>query len=300
MSCNQALAVNITLEHDSDWVSVVMSLLNHVEDNYEYSSASGSYIKPGTVLRYDGLERLSHGKPDISVMFVSLPFFQVGKGKFMEAPKDNSLHTTRGLFQQFYPDEITKDQDHDQQFCKFRQTQNGQHLRVPQFWALVLNSTTIITCGPTPLAEMADGWIEIVPEDSLSSKVGYLIHVTDFYKRVRFLDPGKCGSFLALKQTIQRECLLETQKSINQCQLHLGDSDTILESHMWPRILRDPKTTLIYIRISLKVSSTAKRDDVARNTEASPELKKVEYTDLGSDDESPKGKELTLTVGQPR
>lgn len=121
-----------------------MYLLNNVKDDYEYQSANGSYIQPGTVLRCEGMERRQRYKPDISVTFISFPFFEVGQDRQVEEPSEDAFHLTRSLFQQFYLKELTKDRDDDQQFRRFRQAQKGQYLQVHQVWMLILNSQTII------------------------------------------------------------------------------------------------------------------------------------------------------------
>lgn len=105
--------MNITLEHHTDLVPVVMYLLRKVQQNYEEESAYGSYIQPGTVLRCHGTDQKDRVKPDLSAMFVSCPYFDIGKWRPPDAPNDGSLHLARGLFQCLYTQEIALDRESD-------------------------------------------------------------------------------------------------------------------------------------------------------------------------------------------
>ncbi|KAF3050681.1 hypothetical protein E8E11_009871 [Didymella keratinophila] len=287
-------AINVAFDLHPDSVPVVMYLLNNIKDNYEQTSAYGRYIEPGTVIRCDGRERKQRDKPDISVTFVSFPYFDLGSGDIPAAPKDDTLHMARALFQQFYPKENTKDRDDDQQFRRIKLIRDGHYLRVPQLWLLILNSMTIITCGPSTLADVTAGRLEIVSEDNLVGTSQCFVHVTDFFKRVTLLTPDMCGSYLALEETIQEKCLSESGEHIGQCTLHLGESETALDPSLWPALLQDTKNVFLYIRISRKNKAAPTQDEDSLHIEGPELLKMIEYTDLGSDNESANGKELTL------
>ncbi|KAJ8106574.1 hypothetical protein OPT61_g9442 [Boeremia exigua] len=287
-------AINTTLQHHPDCVPVAMHLLSNVQDRYEQRSAYGSYIEPGTVMRCDGTERLQPHKPDLSVTFASLPYFDISQQNPLNAPEDESLHLTRSLFQCYYPQEDTRDRDDSQQFRTFRHVPNGHYLRVPQLWVLILNSTTIVSCGPSSLLGTSQGYHEVIPESSLVGFEQQLVHVTDFHKRVTVLPAESCSSYLQLRQSIQEECLSKTMEGIDQCNLHLGDSEAVLDPGVWPSLVGDAKTAFVYVRISRK-------RDVVKDlkTEGEEPQKMIKYTDLGSDEESPKGKELTLYTKEP-
>ncbi|KAF3041593.1 hypothetical protein E8E12_009247 [Didymella heteroderae] len=287
-------AINIAFDLYPDWVPVVMYLLSNIKDNHEQPSIYGSYIRPGTVVRCDGMERKQRDKPDVSATFISFPYFDLGDGNIPDAPEDDTVHMTRALFQQFYPKENTKDRDNDQQFRRFRQVRNSQYLRVPQLWILILNSTTIISCGPSSLVDTAAGRLEVVSEDNLVSTSQCLIHVTDYFRRVTLLTPDICGSYLALEETIQKKCLSESGEHIDQCILHLGESEAALDPSLWPNLLKDTQDAFLYIRISRKSSAATAESEDALTIEESRLPKMIEYTDLGSDNESVKGKELIL------
>ena len=133
--------VNSTLQYHDDLIPVVLYLLRKVQENYEESSAYGSYIQPGTVLRSDGTDHNHRDKPDLSAIFISFPYFDIGNWKPPESPKDGSLHLPRGLFQCAYTQETALDRDGDQVFRKFKGIKADQFLRVPQLWVLVLQSS---------------------------------------------------------------------------------------------------------------------------------------------------------------
>ncbi|KAJ4989012.1 hypothetical protein SVAN01_05450 [Stagonosporopsis vannaccii] len=274
-----------------------MYLLNFVQDEYEHPSAYGSYIAPGTVERCDGTEQSRPHKPDLSVTFISFPYFDVAQHNPPDAPQDGSLHLTRSLYQYYYPPVITRDQDAHQQFRKFSQAQKGEYLRVPQLWVLILNSTTIISCGPTSLAGTAKDWLEIIPEDSLVGITQQLLHVTDFHKRITILSLADCSSYLQLERTIQAECLSKTSHTIDQCNLHLGNNESILDPALWPSLVKDERTAFLYIRISRKSDTTTAQAAEKARIEAPSAQNLIEYTDLGSDDQSVTGKEVAIYRG---
>ncbi|KAH6616338.1 hypothetical protein C7974DRAFT_427340 [Boeremia exigua] len=287
-------AANVALEHHADSLPVVMYLLDHVQDHHEQLSAYGSYIEPGTVLRCDGMDRHNRHKPDHFVTFISFPYFDTSHGSPFEPPEDASLHLTRSLFQQFYPHEVAKDRDDSQQFKKFRQTRGGEYLRVPQLWILILDSSTIVTCGPTSLKEMAQAWLEIIPEVSLASTTQKLVQVTDTRKRTTVLTPEQCDSYLELKRKIQDECLFDTKDDIDQCTIHVGDSELMLDPSHWPSLLRDTQSALINLVIRRRIAADTPPDDTLKFLDAPETRLMIEYTDLGSDDDSTSGRELIL------
>jgi len=88
--------INFTLRHHDDLVPVVLYLLKKVQKQYERGSAYGSYIEPGTVLRCDGTDREEREQPDLTAIFISFPYFDIGKWKPSEGPKDESLHLPQG------------------------------------------------------------------------------------------------------------------------------------------------------------------------------------------------------------
>jgi hypothetical protein len=282
---------------------VVMYLLDHVKDRFEHSSAYGSYIEPGTVVRCDGMSLKNRDIPDISVTFLSSPYFDLGEGNSSEAPRDKSLHLVRSLFQQHYPNESTKDRDNNQQFRRFqRDEQVRTYLQVPQFWALILNSTTMITCGPAPLADLFPDTIHMVSEDSLLSHRQCLIHVTDFHKRVTFLSTEQCGTYFELERTIQQECLAKTREDMSDCLLYSGDTETTIEPGLWPALLAGTSTAFLYIRIGRKVRTalvTATERQIQR-VEAPEKRKMIEYSGLESDDDSGGTMELGVRTSIPQ
>lgn len=117
-----------------------MKLLHEIRDKYEHRSAYGSYIEPGTVLRCDGTDPKDREKPDLSAIFISYPYFDVGIWEPAEPPTDDMTLLTRGLYQHHYPHELTSDADRRQMFRKFKGVAADQYLCIPQVWALVLQS----------------------------------------------------------------------------------------------------------------------------------------------------------------
>ncbi len=237
--------------------TVLIYLLQHVQDNYETVSAYGSYIKPGTVLRCDGKDREQLDEPNLSVTFISYPYFDVSNGKWPKPPRDISQHLSKGLFQQSYPQEIAHDRDSNQSFHKFKRSgiSSKQFLRVPQLWILILNKTTIITCGPSSLSSTFRGGIEIVSEEALLKESPGLIHVSvSSAENVFYLPVENCKTFLALRSSLQKECLKDTEDSIDDYFLYLGDDNEELDAGHWPKILQTRQSALIYIRMSRQKS----------------------------------------------
>jgi hypothetical protein len=104
-------------------------LLRQIRREYEEKSALGSYIHPGTVLRCDGTDLKHAENPDLTAIFVSFPYFDIGRGSPSHTPEDESMHVPRGLFQSTYPQEAAQERDADQMFRRFK------HGRTEDFYA---------------------------------------------------------------------------------------------------------------------------------------------------------------------
>lgn len=246
---NQTIALDFVSLHHKEWVAISKYLLENVKTKFEDSSAGSSYMNPGTVLRADETKGRIPGN---SVTFISFPYFDVGE-RPPQPSASNLIHSTRALFQQYYPQANARDRDNDQLFRKFPQNKPGCFLRVPQLWILLLHSTSIITCGPTPFAETFHQLLKFSPRSELLSSPEGLIQVTDEYNRVCFLPTKDCGSFFALKQTLQHHyCLQHYEKHIDLFTLHLDESKAELDPAQWPSILKHGRTSFLNIRINLR------------------------------------------------
>lgn len=273
-----------------------MYLLRKVQQDYEERSAYGSYIQPGTVLRCDGTDQKHRERPDLSAIFVSCPYFDIGNWRPPDAPNDSSLHLTRGLFQCLYDQEIALDRESDQMFRKFKGVEPNQYLRVPQLWTLVLQSETIITCGPSTLQEMSGGQIEFIDESSLLANER-LVHVTDFFKRVTYLPVDQCRTFLQLRQSIEQQCLLGTDCAINDCILRSGNSEEELVGSQWPDLLKAHGSVFIYVRVSRRESDASTSKNHAQiSIEGPSQPRLIEYKGLSSDESSDDNDKMALTV----
>lgn len=272
-----------------------MYLLRKIKNRHEESSAYGSYIQPGTVLRCDGTDRKNPEQPDLSAIFVSFPYFDMGKWKPPDAPKDDSLHLPRGLFQCLYTQEVALDREGDQMFRKFKGVKADQYLRVPQLWALILESKTIITCGPSTLVDLFSEDIEFVDEDSLPANER-LIHVTDPWRRVTYLPLDQCRTFLGLRQSIEKKCLTGTDCKIDECILHSGSSEEELLSNQWVELLEAERSVFIYVRISRKAPAAKPKKKEA--IEGPVQNRMIEYAGISSgessDDSSDKRNKMAL------
>ena len=262
-----------------------MYLLQHVQERYENPSAYGSYIRPGTVLKCEGKDRTQPNRPDLSVTFISYPYFDVCDGKWPDPPTDNSLHLTRGLFQQSYPQEVARDRDNQQSFRKFKRPGHFSHhfLRVPQLWILILDSTTIISCGPSSITSTFGGAIEIVSEESLLGGTQSLIRVfVESTKKNFFLSLETCRTFLALRSSIQKECLEDANDRIDDCVLYVDEEKNELNSGHWPKILQTKGATLICIYVRPRNREPTIMIESSKNPLA------IEHADLSSDNEQGK------------
>lgn len=275
--------MNFALRHQLDCITTLMYLLQRVQDEYEITSAYGSYIRPGTVLRCDGKDRKQPQSANVSVTFISYPYFDVSDGNWPDAPKDDSLHLSRGLFQQHYPQEVAQDRDREQSFHKFRKpdTRANQFLRVPQLWVLVLDSSSIITCGPSALTTTFQGGIEYVKEEALLLGAPSLIQVSAEFatKTIFYLPLGSCKTFFALKSKIHEECLEERGYHIDDCALHTFDSEEELDAGQWPKIVQTKTSFYVHVRVSLRRQTEALMIESTRNPLA------IEYADLSSDED---------------
>ena len=294
------LAINTTLQYHEDLIPVVIYLLRKIQETHESGSAYGSYIEPGTVLRSDGTDRSHRGQPDLSATFISFPYLDVGKWRPPDPPEDESMHLPRGLFQSSYTQDNALSRDGEQMFRKFRGIKADQFLRVPQLWVLILQSKTIITCGPSTLADMFAEYIEFVEEETLLAHGPSLVQVTDFLRRVSYLPVERCRTFLSLKQSIEEQCLSDSEYRIGDCILHSGGSDEELNGNQWPDLL-NATSVFVHVRISRKKdSSSGSGLDDALAVEAPDETRLIEYAGLSSDESGDEGDRMALTIVQDR
>lgn len=277
--------INIILQHHDELVPVVIYLLQKVQDIYEEESAYGSYIRPGTTLRCDGMDKDNRDKPDLSAIFVSMPYLDIGKWRPPNAPKDGSLHLTRGLFQSFYPQEIAMDRDGEQTFRTFKGVRQKEYLRVPQLWALILDSKIIITCGPSNISTILEGSVEFIDEKSFLSQEPELVKVIDVQKRVRYIPIERCRTFLDLRRSILEECLAEHNTDFNDCILHLDDAIDELKANEWSSVLKAQRSVFVCVRIRLRE---------AQATESIDESHLIDYGTLSSDEENDVGSDMAL------
>jgi hypothetical protein len=293
----QSIALNFALEHDEDLIPVILHLLRHVRDEYEERSANGSYIRPGTVLRCDGTDAKRTDKPDLSVVFISFPYFDLGTGNPPQAPKDVSNHSPRGLFQSEYPQEAAQDRDAEQMFRRFKHIRAGDYLRVPQLWAMVLHSRLIITCGPTLLPEMLHDGVEFVAEETLLATGPSIVHVTDALKRVVYLPLEHCRTYLALRMSIEEKCFKDLDEDSYDYILHAGSSESVMEASQWPETMKVEGSAFIYVRLSRRPSpKLLQKNEISRGLTAPGVQDMIEYGDLSSDDSSSEGEQMALTI----
>lgn len=276
-----------------------MYLLRKVRQRHEESSAYGSFIQPGTVLRCDGADPQHWEKPDLSAIFVSCPYFDVAESRPANPPSDASLHLTRGLFQFHYPQEVTLDREVDQIFGHIKGVRSNQFLRVPQLWLMVLQSETIITCGPSPLSDSIGNHIEFVDERSLLINER-LVHVTDFMERIIYLPVDQCRTFLELRQCIQQQCLSDTDGTIDDFVLTLGNNQEELIANHWPNIIKAQNSVFIYVRITPRVVVRKERDLVDDGEQRALDQPKqpllIEYKGLSSNESEDGDEEMALAV----
>ncbi|KAJ5020311.1 hypothetical protein PSV08DRAFT_223167 [Bipolaris maydis] len=279
-------ALKFALRYHADTITVLMYLLQQVQDEFEITSAYGSYIQPGTVLRCNGKDTKNSKKNDVSATFVSYPYFDISSGDWPEPPVDDSLHLSRGLFQQHYPREAAQDRDRQQSFSKFKRpgTTSSYSLRVPQLWALIIGSNTLITCGPSTLASTFHESIEFVPQEALLVGLTSLIQLSaDFVtKAVSYLPLESCQTFFALKAMIQKECLQSTDHHIDDCILYTSDDNVELDASRWPKVVQTKGSLFISVHMSLR------NQPKPSTNESSTRGLFIEYGNLSSDDEQDK------------
>jgi hypothetical protein len=293
------LVRNIVFDYHGDLVPVVMELLKEVQERYEVFSQFGSYIEPGSSLRCDGVDQSHPNKPDLSAAFICFPYFDTAAGQPQYAPKDEALHYPRGLFQSSYTQEPARDRDADQMFRSFNRSKNRHYLRVPQLWAIVLQSTTIITCGPSKLSDMFEDEIKFFPEAELQAQGPSLVHVTDYFRKITYLQLDKCKTFLALRQQIEEECFTDTDHSRRDYRLHSGYKQEELEADQWPALVKNAKSAFVYVRIS-QSNPTASLPNPSLEIAEPQKSLAINYMDLSSDDSSIDGGDRQIALLRPK
>jgi hypothetical protein len=291
------LVINTTLQHHEDLIPVVIYLLRKIQENHEKRSAYGSYIEPGTVLRSDGTDRSHRDQPDLSAIFISFPYLDVGKWRPPDPPKDEAMHLPRGLFQSSYTQDNALSRDGEQMFRNFRGIKTDQFLRVPQLWVLILQSKTIITCGPSALADMFTEHIEFVDEETLLARGPSLVQVTDFHRRVSYIPIEQCRTFFSLKQSIKEQCLAGSEYHLRDCILHPGSSEEELDGSQWPDML-NATSVFVYVRISRKKDPEkfGPGRDGPLAVGAPEETPLIEYAGLSSDESGDERDRMALTI----
>ncbi|KAF2022168.1 hypothetical protein BU24DRAFT_471283 [Aaosphaeria arxii CBS 175.79] len=249
----ERLAINATLEHHPEHFRVVTYLLKKIRTVCKERSPYGSFIKPGTVLRCDGKDRKLPDKPDLHASFIAWPYFDTGNLKPPTTSKDSLLHVPRGLFRYSYPQENTLDREDHQVFRKFRGVDANQYLRVSQLWVLVLQSTTIISCGPETITKTFGKYVEVIDGNKDFSGQP-LVEVTDVFRRVTYFPIDQCEDFHRLERTICRKCLPDDNQEINNYTLHHGNSKEEIGFLQWATILRENQSMFIHVRINRKVA----------------------------------------------
>lgn len=282
---------DVTIRYHEELLPVVISLFDNLRTRYEKRGSSGSHIPPGTVLRCDGIDQSNTERPDFSVLFTSFPYFDVSAGKPHGTPKDHeSTLLSRGLFQNAYPREPTQDRDGDQVFQHMRQEWFKDYLSVDQLWSLVIASTTLVTCGPSSLFGLFDGDIDFVDEGKLRAHGRSLLHVTDPFGGITYLPLNQCKNWLEARQTIEEKCLANSNLTLNDCNMHSGEDDEILEVGQWPDLLKSDG--FIYIRLKQKSqgipepeSTPLPTKEKLAATKAPDKTLLIEYAELSSDEE---------------
>ncbi|KAG9378418.1 CorA Mg2+ and Co2+ transporter [Pyrenophora tritici-repentis] len=254
MSLNvfEDVAINFAHDHDGDLMPVTIHLFKQVREHYKKQSVYGSYIQHGTVLRCGGTYPAIYRKPDISAIFISFPYFDVDKNGPHHAPKLETTHLPRGLFQNAFPQEAARDRDDDQMFKK----------------------------SPSIPQE-----VEFVAEDTPRSGLTSLVHVTDHLKRIFYLPVADCRTYFALERRIGEDCFAELPTLFTDCVIHAGDRDGELDARAWQELLTTSRCEVIYLRLGRRPPQPTHHQARRQPVRILRTPRMIEYGNLNSDND---------------
>ncbi|KAF2499957.1 hypothetical protein BU16DRAFT_232275 [Lophium mytilinum] len=182
-------------------------LLEHVETERTSRHMYGKFVTPGTTLRselaYAG--KTIEGRSQYPAAFVSFPYFNIEIQKLRKAHQNAnscSLYPTMTLLQSVYPRESTRERDSEQVLSKHGDCDLEGIVHVPQIWALALGETTLITCGPVPLAELLGDQITRVETDEPALHQKQTIRYTDDRNRAFLFQVDENPTLFELENSI--------------------------------------------------------------------------------------------------
>ena len=207
--------VNGTPGLGDDDVALVGRLLEKVRKTSEKKFVHGRYLKPITLV-YDGVDPKNPASPRPedkvrkTATFVSFPFFTIGCPQRHTLDKKSEGHPVRALVQSRYHLESTKRRDKEQVItkAKYHSAHKDHVVHVPQIWALIINSKTIITCAALDASVLRGDTIELMMYTAAQlDEATWSVHLTDARGRDFYPPLRSCKTWFDLVKQITDNCL---------------------------------------------------------------------------------------------
>ncbi|KEY68615.1 hypothetical protein S7711_05795 [Stachybotrys chartarum IBT 7711] len=167
----------------NDLLSVALTALDEVETRFARTSEHGSYIEPGSIVRfvgkYLGGKPRSHGKPTETepVIFLSSPHLQIQKAATRSGTDEG--YGARTLLQSLYGYDVGGDRESTQVIKKSGISK--QLLHVSQLWCLLIGSSILITFSDQSAQTIRGDTVSV--DDRSWGSEPITLHIFDMYGR---------------------------------------------------------------------------------------------------------------------
>lgn len=252
-----------------------MKTLERIETEKLKAFLDGMFIEPGTVLRGDE----KHQTDPHSVIFSSVPYFDIHPPFKPAAGKSDRLHPPRSLMQSYYPYEPVRERDMEQAFQKYGSNPSNNIIQVPSLWMMNIGSHAVVTCGYRPLSSDFVKSITVVQEDmkSLIIKEGESntllnLRLTDWEGRVILYSPEECRSYFEMEQKLRvlkffSNCVVTASL---QMAWNTPEGKKKVTPGNWLNILKSQ--TRIFINLSIVDEKEARELDEKMNNENAEQI----------------------------
>ncbi|WYZ33833.1 hypothetical protein EsH8_I_000109 [Colletotrichum jinshuiense] len=223
--------------------SVALTVLKEVKTRCEKSSETGSYIEPGSTVRYVGRYNSSLGKyryDDTSdtepVIFFSAPYLLLTEN--IPRQRFNGNHYMRSLLEVLYgyDDGTSQKTANGAQNIFSNEEGKWRTLQVPQLWSLIVGADLVITCSELSAQEIQQDYITV--DRKLSPSGSYTIRLIDVKDMCRYhvvIEPD-CKYVDFLRHAV---ALVRASSSDATAYILVDESGTLLTPDRWLNLLEN-------------------------------------------------------------
>ena len=242
--------------------------MDEIQRSSERDFVHGRYLDPVT------LKCVDEEFESKSATFVSLPAFSADHTRTHDTDREFEGHPVRALLQSRHRLESTDRRDKLQVLTHY--STEDRVVTVPQIWALVINTYTVITWAPVGISELFGKTIQTKPCTNASEHANTCtLYFSDLqgnafsFTDLHFMDPqGKvscvplalCRTWFGLVKCIVEDCIDDEfgpiKETIKYDLLNGGPSFQLIQEdestvtmNSWPQVLKN-KTGIIHLRLA--------------------------------------------------